>query len=177
MTARDKYKAEETPQSFSLQPHYHLLKSLFWFFIAILGIAGGMYFFYQQLGEGGQVLGYSIIIYLFLHGLYDFIFRVNVRYVFDKASNAVYRINTPFPKKQLMTLDELVIFTSAEQGCWHYAMGARKRQFIKSYTLSEDFGPGKKSMRLLGAYEAEVLDPILRLSASSAVRGRYTPAG
>ncbi|MCF3108832.1 hypothetical protein LL912_08590 [Niabella sp. CC-SYL272] len=177
MTARDKYKIEETPQSVSLQPHYHLLKSLYWFVAAIAGLAGAVYIFYQQLGEGGRVLGYSIIAYLFLHGLYDFIFRVNVRYVFDKTRNAVFKINTPFPEKQLMTLDELVIFVSSEQCGWHYAMGARKKQFIKNYAISEDFGSGKKSERLLGAYEAEVLDPILRLSAVSSVDGMHTPAG
>ncbi|MBO9592785.1 MAG: hypothetical protein J7599_07735 [Niabella sp.] len=170
MTARDKYKVEETPQSVSLQPHYHLLKSLFWFFIAIVGTAGAIFIFYRQLGEGGRVLGYSIVAYLILHGLYDYIFRVNVRYVFDKTGNAVYKINAPFPKKRLMPLDQLVIFTSTEQCSWHYAMGARKKQFIKSYAISEAFGSGKKSERLLGAYEAEVLEPILRLSATSSIR-------
>ncbi|WP_300596245.1 hypothetical protein [Niabella sp.] len=172
MTARDKYKVAETAQSVSLQPHYYLLKNLFWFFIAIVGIAGAVFIFYQQLGEAGQVFGYSIMAYLFLHGLYDFLFRINVRYVFDKTGNAVYKINTPFLKKRLMSLNELVIFTRSEQGAWHYAMGARKKQFIKSYAISEDFGSGKKSERLLGAYEAEVLDPILRLSATSPVPGK-----
>ncbi|MCD2422630.1 hypothetical protein LQ567_07655 [Niabella pedocola] len=176
MTARDKYKVAETSQTISLQPHYHLLKSLFWFIIAMAGIAAGLFIFYAQLGEGGRVLGYALLVYLLLHGLYDFIFRVNVRYEFDKPSNAVYKTNIPFPKKRLMSLDELVIFTSSEQGSWYYAMGARKKQFIKNYAISEDFGSGKKSQRLLGAYEAEVLEPILRLSASPA-NGMYTPAG
>jgi len=177
MTARDKYKAEETPHSVSLQPYYHLRKSLFWFFIAMVAVSAGLFFFYHQLGEGGRVLGYSVLVYLFLHGLYDFIFRLNVRYVFDKPGNAVYKINTPFPKKRLMALDELVIFTSSDQGGWHYAMGAKKKQFIKNYAISEDFGSGKRSQRLLGAYEAEVLEPILRISATSPADGTYTPAG
>lgn len=177
MTARDKYKVAETPQSVSLRPYYHLRKSLFWFFIAMVVISTGLFAFYHQLGEGGQVLGYSVLVYLFLHGLYDFIFRLNVRYLFDKPANAVYKINRPFPKKRLMALNELVIFTSADQGGWHYAMGAKKKQFVKNYALSEDFGSGKKSLRLLGAYEAEVLDPILRISATSPATGMYTPAG
>ena len=76
-----------------------------------------------------------------------------------------------------MALDELVIFTSSDQGGWHYAMGAKKKQFIKNYAISEDFGSGKRSQRLLGAYEAEVLEPILRISATSPADGTYTPAG
>lgn len=177
MTARNKYKVAETAQTISLQPHYHLLKGLFWFAAAMVAIAAGLFVFHAQLGEGARVLGYALLVYLFLHGLYDFIFRVNVRYEFNKTSNAVYKTNIPFPRKRLMSLDELVIFTSSDQGGWHYAMGARKKQFIKNYAISEDFGSGKKSQRLLGAYEAEVLEPILRLSAASPVAGMHTPAG
>lgn len=166
MDVKDKYKVEERPDVFSLQPNQHLTKSLIWFLVIMLGTGFVLYFFYDKLGEGGRVLCAGLLLYLAIHGLYDFLFKLNVRYVFDKSGNSIYRENGAWGRKRLMPLDQAVVFVSSETGVWHYSMGHKKKQFIKAYTLSEDFGSGKKSQIKQEEFEQEILLKISNLISS-----------
>ncbi|UIR56690.1 hypothetical protein LZQ00_02475 [Sphingobacterium sp. SRCM116780] len=157
MSIKDKLRVEIEPERISLQPNRGLTSSLIWFAITIIITAVIWTIFHKQLGEGGELLCIGIIIYLSIHGLIDYIFKLNVQYEFDRYANAVYRKNPLFGKKQLMQLDEVVIFTNADTGDWYYAMGIKKKQFLKNYKISPRFGEGKVSKKLAFDYEDEVL--------------------
>lgn len=163
MDIRDKYRVKESSGSFSLQPHRQELKSLYWFFVVTVAIGVVLPGVYGEVDEGWIVLGLAIMAYLTIHGLYDYLFRINVRMTFDKASKTVYRQNPPFAQKTLMTFDEVVIFVRTENaGTWHYAVGAKKTQFVRNYAISQDFGPGKLSDILAAEYEEAILTAIYR---------------
>jgi hypothetical protein len=56
-----------------------------------------------------------------------------------------------------MNLDEVVIFQSSEMGSWHYKMGAKKKQFVKNYTISENFGSSKESDKNALEFEEQII--------------------
>ncbi|MDE5438658.1 hypothetical protein KRE40_03895 [Elizabethkingia meningoseptica] len=163
MSIKDKLRLEVRQDIISLQPNRKIINSLLWFAAAIIITAVILVVFREKLGEGGQILCIAIIAYFFIHGLIDIVFRLNVRYTFDKHDNAVYRDNFPFGRKKLMQLDEAVIFTSSESGDWHYSLRIKKKQFLKNYKISPRFGSGKISIRWAAEYEEKILFPIMDL--------------
>lgn len=166
MNLKDKYRIEQSPTLFSIMPNHHLIKTLYWYLLVIAVTLAILFIFYTRLGEGGRILCFGVIIYLAIHSLWDYFFRVNVRYTFSKSDNAVYKSDLFFAKKKLMRLDEVTIYTSSETGSWHYNMGAKKRHFLKPYKISQSFGDGKSSQKKAEAYEAEVLSQIESLILS-----------
>ncbi|NML39559.1 hypothetical protein HHL17_20325 [Chitinophaga sp. G-6-1-13] len=168
MSIQDKLNVKIMPGRISLQPNRRLASSLKWY--AIIAVVTGLFLaiFYSRLGEGPVVLCSALIIYLVIQGLIDYIFRYNVRYEFDKATNAVYKENPPFGKKQLMRLDEVVIFTKSESGDWYYAMGVKKKQFLKNYKISPGFDNGKASAVRVAEFEEGILNPIVALLPAAA---------
>ena len=90
---------------------------------------------------------------IFLHFLYDIQIAAKIQFTFDVRNNAIYKTSPLISKKKIMNLDEAVIFVQSEMGSWYYALGAQKRQFIKSYIISESFSSGKKSETKQEAYE------------------------
>jgi len=165
MNIKDKLKVEISAASISLQPNGGLSSSLVWFVITVVVTAVVLAMFYKQLGEGGRILCIGIIIYFIIQGWIDYIFRLKVRYEFNRYANAVYKENPPFGRKQIMQLDEVVIFTNADTSDWYYAMGIKKKQFLKNYKISPTFGGGKASQKLVSDYEKEILTPIEELIA------------
>ncbi|WP_231863073.1 hypothetical protein [Sphingobacterium populi] len=82
-----------------------------------------------------------------------------LKYTFDTANNAVYYSNLWYQKKRILILDQVVIFRNTEMGSWHYSMGERKKQFVKSYIISEYF-PNRKGNAALSGFENEILRKI-----------------
>lgn len=162
MSIKDKLQAEIGYDSISLRPNRQIAGSLKWFFGLAFFTVVALLAFRERLGQGGEVLCFGFIIYFAGHGLVDYFFRLNVRYIFDRGHNAVYRENLGLCK-QIMKLDEAVIFTSSESGNWHYSLGIRKKQFLKSYKISPNFGGGKAAEIMALEYEEEILTPISAL--------------
>ncbi|NLR68103.1 hypothetical protein HGH92_27605 [Chitinophaga varians] len=167
MSLQNELNVRIMPGMISLQPNRRLASSLKWY--VIIATVAGLFLavFYSRLGDTPIVLCSALIIYLVIQGLIDYFFRYNVRYEFDKATNAVYRENPPFGKKQLMKLDEMAIITSSESGDWHYAIGIKKRQLVKNYKISPTFGGGKASAIMVAEFEEGILGPIMALLPSS----------
>ncbi len=61
----------------------------------------------------------------------------------------------------------MVIFRNTEMGSWHYSMGERKKQFVKSYIISEYF-PNRKGNAALSGFENEILRKIEQMIDQSA---------
>ncbi|UWX61775.1 hypothetical protein N0B40_05710 [Chryseobacterium oranimense] len=163
MNIKDKLRVEIRDNSISLEPNRGARSSLVWFGIAIITAAFILAIFYTQLGEGGRLLCILVMIYFFIRGIRDYVFHLNIIYEFDGHANAVYRDNLLSERKQIMRLDEVVIFTNNDCSDWHYSMGAKKKQFLKSYKISPRFGRGRISQQNALDYEKEILQPIEKL--------------
>ncbi|EEI89726.1 hypothetical protein HMPREF0765_4631 [Sphingobacterium spiritivorum ATCC 33300] len=166
MSIRDKLRFEDTSDSISLQPNRRIVSSLLCYAVAVMITVVVLNLFVQQLGDGGRILCLSIIIYFILHGLYDILFRLHVRYIFDRYNRVVYRENPPFGRRKLMKFDEAVIFINADSGCWHYSLGIKKKQFLKNYKISPNYSKRKVCERESMEFEEEILDPLMHLLES-----------
>lgn len=167
MNIREKYNIEETSNYFSFQPLKRLQKLSQWFLVGILFIAIVLPLFKYQLGE---VLFYAIYVLLgygVLHSLYDIFIRAKIKYTFDLKGNTIYRMSPISAKRKILKLEEAIIFVSSEMGSWHYSIGAKKSQFIKSYNISENFSSGKKSERKQMEYESKILEKIYQMIESA----------
>lgn len=166
MNIKDKLRFEDASAGISIQPNRKLISSLLCYAAAVLIAVVVLNLFAQQLGEGGMILCLAIIIYFILHGLYDILFRLNVRYIFDRYNRVIYRENHPFGRRKLMMFDEAVIFINADSGNWHYSLGVKKKQFLKNYKISPNYSNGKISEKQVMEFEEEILDPLLLLLES-----------
>ncbi|MGY5252658.1 hypothetical protein [Sphingobacterium spiritivorum] len=163
MSIRDRLRFEHAPYGISLQPNRRIISSLMCYAVAVAITVIVLILFAQQLGEGGRILCLAVIIYFILHGLYDILFRLNVRYIFDRYDRAVYRENSPFGRRKLMMFDEAVIFINADSGSWHYSLGIKRKQFLKNYKISPNYSNGKISEKHSMEFEEEILDPLILL--------------
>ncbi|REC46846.1 hypothetical protein DRF67_13045 [Chryseobacterium pennipullorum] len=91
--------------------------------------------------------------------LSDLIFRVPVKYIFDKSEKCIYR--KLFFSKKIMNFDEMVYFINDEMGGYYYAIGQKKNQFVKNYKISNYFSGSKASGRREAEYIEKILCPVL----------------
>lgn len=165
---KDKYRLEETSHSLKIQPHYYLFQAGFRWYVAILVMVLLCLPIAQRYWrENGLIIDCIMGGLMLFYAIRDYFFKINVRYVFDKSTNTIYKTNLPFVNnKKLMNFDEMTIFTHSETGSWNYEMGIKKKQFLKSYCISEPFGSGKKSKRRQEEYENEILKKILEITSN-----------
>lgn len=163
MNICDKLQVDIRQESISLSPNRILLKNMRWYIAALVVTLVVLPAFWQPLQVAGRILGIGIALYLAYYVLTDLILRVPLRYTFDKPSNAIYRESPLLGRKQIMTMDEAVIITSSDSGDWHYSLGIKKKQFLKNYQISPNFGSSRASEQLASAYETEILAAIVAL--------------
>lgn len=163
MHIREKYNIKETTNCFIFEPLKPTQQLSKWFLAGIFAGAILLPLFQSYLDE---VLFYSLYILLgygVLHSLYDMMIRAKIQYTFDVSTNSVYRMSPVSAKKKILKLEEAVIFVSSEMGSWHYSIGARKSQFIKSYIISENFSSGRKSDERQTLFEDQILIKIQKM--------------
>jgi len=166
MNIQEKYNIEETLNTFSLCPKKPSLAMAWWFLVGIIAGILVLSFFDHRLDEAMRWAIYILMGYFVLHSLYDIQIGSKIRYTFDAKENAVYKSSPLRSKRKIMKLEEIVIFVYSEMGSWYYALGAQKKQFIKSYIISEGFSSGKKSETKQEAFENFVLMKIDKLQTS-----------
>jgi len=164
---REKYQLKITAHELSIRPYFGFmpkikvfaaLSVLVFLVIPFTGSWLNYNIRYVLYGVGGIMLIYAI---------YDFLFNVNVTFLFDKKGRVIYRINAPFFKKQLMSFEEMTIINiSQEPGTMEYAIGQKDKQFVKNYSISDTFTNSKKSNAREKQYVEQVLDPILEFVKS-----------
>ncbi len=163
MNIREKYNIKETSSSFSFEPAKPRKKISQWFFYGTVVIAIALPLFARILNQVWYHSLFVLSAYGILHSLYDIYVRAGIRYTFDRQNNSIYRMVPFFSNKKIMKLNEAVIFVSSEMGSWHYSLGAKKSQFIKSYFISENFSSGKKSDEKQAQYENHILAVIYNM--------------
>lgn len=163
MNIKAKLRVKITSGSISLQPSRTLISNTLWDIGFIILISIGWLLFHEKLGKGSDIFFQIIIISLFTHLLFNLLFQIYVCYIFDRHTHSVYRENLFWGKRRLMSFDEATIFTHYHSHGWHYSLGIKKQQFLKSYKISPDFSSGINSLKRSEEYEKEVLAPILEL--------------
>ncbi|AZA80320.1 hypothetical protein EG347_19050 [Chryseobacterium sp. G0186] len=91
--------------------------------------------------------------------LFDLVFRIPVKYIFDKSEKCIYRKKIIASK--IMNFDEMVYFLNDESGGYYYSIGKKRNQFVKNYRISHYFSGSKASIRKEEEYIREILCPVL----------------
>lgn len=155
MNTVDRYKFEDNGSEISFMPNYNFLRTLRWWLGAGILAIPVLYYFRGVLSENTVTI-FSVIwgIYM-VYFLWDLLFKVPVKYIFDKREKSIYR--KLFLTKKIMNFDEMTYFINDESGAYYYVIGKKRNQFVKNYRISDYFS-GSKSSRIK---EQEFLDKIL----------------
>lgn len=165
MTTLEKYKYKETSDQISFQPNYGFVRTLMIYFVLLILALPIIYYFLDFFSKEGFMVTMGVWVVVLLYLLYDLLFRIPVTIIFDKREQMIYR--KLFIKYQLMTFEEMTIFTKSETGSYVYAIGKKRNQFVKSYCISEYFSNSKRSNRREDAYLDQILNPVFELTNTS----------
>ncbi|KFF07968.1 hypothetical protein IX38_07325 [Chryseobacterium luteum] len=91
--------------------------------------------------------------------LFDLIFRVPVKYIFDKREKCIYR--KLFITTKIMSFDEMTYFINEESGAYYYVIGKKRNQFVKNYRISNYFSGSKASRIREDEFLEKILYPVL----------------
>ncbi|PZP45708.1 MAG: hypothetical protein DI598_12970 [Pseudopedobacter saltans] len=157
------YQIIETPFSIEFCPFAYYKKDIKWYLLTILVLAITLFVFFQSLSEGFKITIMVILILAVFYFLKDALLKYPVKYKFDASSNTILQSTLFRKEREIMALDEMVIIPNSNNNGWHYAIGKKKQQFVKSFSISPDFGSGKKSEKKAQLFELEILDKIRAL--------------
>jgi hypothetical protein len=160
---KDKYKLTISAEELTIKPYFSYQIKL-WIFALLSALIFGLVPFLRALSYDVRSTAYAIGGVMVAVGLYEFLFQVNVKFLFDKRTHAIYRINAPFFRRRLMSFDEMTILNTSEFGSTEYAIGKKKNQFVRNYSISDSFGSSKKGQRREAEYVEQILNPILEFN-------------
>ncbi|MCJ7934926.1 MAG: hypothetical protein MUW56_15215 [Chryseobacterium sp.] len=160
MDITDRYKFEENGSEISFMPNYSCLHTLTgWLALGVIAFPVIIYCFMDKIsGDQFKIVMGLWIIYM-LYFLFDLLFRIPVKYIFDKSEKCIYR--KLLVSKKLMNFDEMTYFINDERGGYYYSIGKKRNQFVKSYRISNYFSGSKASTRREDEYIREILRPVL----------------
>lgn len=155
----NKYQLKITPYELSIRPYFTYMPKIRLFVILFVLVFSSLIFLHNLLDADIIRIVIAAGVILLFYIIYDYLFHVNVRFLFDKRTRSIYKVNVF--KKRLMAFDEMTILTNSEYGDITYIMGRKKNQFVKHYTISAAFGTSKKHQAREKEYIEQILNPIL----------------
>lgn len=160
MTITDRYKFEENGSEISLMPNYSFLRTLTWWLaLGVIALVAIIYYFMDKMSGDQFKVALMIWGIYMIYFLFDLIFRIPVKYIFDKSEKCIYK--KWILSKKIMTFDEMTYFINDEWGGYYYSIGKKRNQFVKNYRISNYFSGSKKSIEREDDYIKEILCPIL----------------
>ncbi|WP_143059185.1 hypothetical protein [Chitinophaga arvensicola] len=93
----------------------------------------------------------------------DFLFKVNLTYIFDPVERVVYQKVPGLYTRKLMSFDEVYILPETTHGEVHYVMSNKKNKYGRNYALSNYFSLTRKGQQKQALFEDEVLEVIIEL--------------
>ncbi|WP_160717864.1 hypothetical protein [Chitinophaga solisilvae] len=164
------YNLQQTDRQLSFQPNRSYRGKI----ITCLAIAAAAFilpflvrlnteFYGLVMGIGCFGIGYAV---------YDFLFKVNLTYVFDRANGYVYMKYPGFFSRKLMPLSEVYLLPETTNCLLHYVISNGKDRFGRNYDISDYFSGGKKGQREQELFETTVLAAITAFLETS---GEETP--
>ncbi|KMQ58511.1 hypothetical protein ACM46_22515 [Chryseobacterium angstadtii] len=91
--------------------------------------------------------------------LIDLLFRVPVKYIFDKREKCIYR--KLFFTQKIMNFDEMTYFINEDSGGYYYVIGKKRNQFVKNYRISNYFSGSAASRIKEDEFQNTILFPVL----------------
>ncbi|MDR6488445.1 hypothetical protein J2799_002963 [Chryseobacterium vietnamense] len=160
MDIRDRYKFEENGSEISFMPNYSFLRTLVWWLgLGILALPVILYYFKGKVSGDQFKIAIGLWAIYMIYFLFDLLFRIPVKYIFDKSEKCIYR--KLLLSKRLMNFDEMTYFVNDERGGYYYSIGKKRNQFVKNYRISNYFSGSKASNRREDDYIKEILCPVL----------------
>jgi hypothetical protein len=160
MDIRDRYKFEENGSEISFMPNYSFLRTLVWWLgLGILALPVILYYFKGKMSGDQFKIAIGLWAIYMIYFLFDLLFRIPVKYIFDKSEKCIYR--KLLLSKRLMNFDEMTYFVNDERGGYYYSIGKKRNQFVKNYRISNYFSGSKASNRREDEYIKEILCPVL----------------
>lgn len=159
MNTKDRYKFEDNGSEISFMPDYNFLRTLRWWLGAGILAIPVLYYFRNILSENAFTIASVIWIIYMVYFLWDLIFKVPVKYIFDKREKIIYRIL--FFTKNIMNFDEMTYFINDESGGYYYVIGKKRNQFVKNYRISSYFSGSKSSRIKEDEFLENILYPVL----------------
>lgn len=159
MNTKDRYKFEDNGSEISFMPDYNFLRTLRWWLGAGILAIPVLYYFRNILSENAFTIASVIWIIYMVYFLWDLIFKVPVKYIFDKREKNIYR--KLFFTKNIMNFDEMTYFINDESGGYYYVIGKKRNQFVKNYRISSYFSGSKSSRIKEGEFLENILYPVL----------------
>lgn len=160
MDIRDRYKFEENGSEISFMPNYNFLRTLVWWLVlGVIALPVIMYYFMDKMSGDQFKIAMGLWTIYMIYFLFDLLFRIPVKYIFDKSEKCIYR--KLLLSKKLMNFDEMTYFVNDERGGYYYSIGKKRNQFVKNYRISNYFSGSKASDRREGDYIEKILCPIL----------------
>ncbi|MDR6460858.1 hypothetical protein J2786_003992 [Chryseobacterium vietnamense] len=160
MDIRDRYKFEENGSEISFMPNYSFLRTLVWWLgLGILALPVILYYFKGKVSGDQFKIAIGLWAIYMIYFLFDLLFRIPVKYIFDKSEKCIYR--KLLLSKRLMNFDEMTYFVNDERGGYYYSIGKKRNQFVKNYRISNYFSGSKAFDRREDEYIKEILCPVL----------------
>ncbi|ASZ09662.1 hypothetical protein KTO58_27685 [Chitinophaga pendula] len=91
------------------------------------------------------------------YACYDFLFNVNLTYIFDKTQHTVYQKVPGIYTRKLMRFDEVFIIATEVTGDIYYGISNKKNKYGRNYEISDYFPDTKRGRSRQQQYEQEVL--------------------
>jgi hypothetical protein len=159
MNTKDRYKFEDRGGEISFMPNYYFLRTIKWALAAGILVVPIFFYFRNILSENAFTIA-SVLWALYMgYFLIDLIFRVPVKYIFDKQEKCIYR--KQFLTKKIMNFDEMTYFINDETGGYYYVIGKKRNQFVKNYRISNYFSGSKAARVREEEYLENILYPVL----------------
>lgn len=159
MNTQTRYQFEENGSEISFMPDYSSFRGLRWWLGAGILAVPVMYYFRNIIAEKAFIIASVIWGVYMVYFLFDLIFRVPVKYIFDKREKCIYR--KLFITTKIMSFDEMTYFINEESGAYYYVIGKKRNQFVKNYRISNYFSGSKASRIREDEFLEKILYPVL----------------
>lgn len=160
MDILERYKFRENGSEISFMPNYIFLRTLIWWLVlGVIALPVIIYYFMDKMSEDQFKIVIGLWSVYMIYFLFDLVFRIPVKFIFDKSEKCIYR--KLLLSKKLMNFDEMTYFVNDERGTYYYSIGKKRNQFVKNYRISNYFSGSKASERREDEYIKEILCPVL----------------
>lgn len=148
-------------QKISLQPNKSYRNKII--ILTLLAIICGLFPHFFEVNTEVYRLLISIGIFCSAYAVYDFVFKLNLTYVFDLENRKVYQKVPGLFSRKLMSFDEVYILLETDNCEPHYVLSNQKDRYGKNYAISDYFSGSRKGVEEQQRYETEVLDKIQQI--------------
>lgn len=92
------------------------------------------------------------------YAVYDFLFKLNLTFVFNRLTREVHQQVPGLYSRKLMLFEEVYFMQETTNGDLYYVISNKKNRFGKNYIISDYFPDTKKGRKRQEQFETEILE-------------------